>query len=122
MESLGVQYNELQQQINLYISCRGLKDLDTFSKSNPTCLVYEQFNGHWRKIDQTEIIKGNLNPDFEKVITLPYYFEKTQHLKFEIHDEKSNGDWKMMGSVETIMSSIMIAKKQVYTEALELNG
>ena len=33
--------NSLSMQIQLYISCRKLKDLDAFSKSDPQCRIYE---------------------------------------------------------------------------------
>ena len=32
--------NNLKSEIELYISCRKLKDLDTFSKSDPYVIVY----------------------------------------------------------------------------------
>ena len=54
----------LQMQVNLFISGRKLKDLDTFSKSDPVCLIFEKVNGSWAKIGKTEQIKNNLNPDF----------------------------------------------------------
>lgn len=55
----------LVQQVNLFISGRKLKDLDTFSKSDPQCRLYEQVNNNeWREIGKTEVVMNNLNPDF----------------------------------------------------------
>jgi hypothetical protein len=30
----------------------------------------------WKKVGQTEMMKNNLNPDFEKSFVLSYYFER----------------------------------------------
>ena len=51
--------------INLYISGRKLRDLDTFSKSDPLCRLYEKKNNQWVLVGQTERINNNLNPNFE---------------------------------------------------------
>ena len=66
----------LSMKVNLYISGRELKDLDTFSKSDPVCRLYEKRNGQWISVGQTERINDNLNPNFEQAITVPYFFEK----------------------------------------------
>ena len=54
----------LQMQVNLFVSGRKLKDLDTFSKSDPRCILYEKRNNNWVKVGQTEQIMNTLNPDF----------------------------------------------------------
>lgn len=66
----------LSMQVNLFISGRKLKNLDTFSKSDPQCKVYEMQNNQWREIGKTEIINNNLNPNFETCFTVAYWFEK----------------------------------------------
>jgi len=63
-------------QVNLYISARCLPDMDTFSKSDPQCMVYEKKNGHWTQFGKTEKINDNLNPDWRTGFTLAYFFEK----------------------------------------------
>jgi len=68
--------DSLSMQVDLYISGRKLKDLDTFSKSDPLCSVCEWVNGNWKKLAMTEKKKNNLNPDFTKQITINYFFEK----------------------------------------------
>ena len=68
--------DQLMYQVNMYISGRKLKDLDTFSKSDPQCVLFEQRNGSWVKVGQTEQIKNSLNPDFTTSFTMPYFFEK----------------------------------------------
>jgi len=39
--------NNLSMPVDLFISGRKLKDLDTFSKSDPQCLIFEKRNGGW---------------------------------------------------------------------------
>ena len=52
--------------------------MDVFSKSDPYCVVYSKTGqaSEWIKKDQTEVKDNNLNPDFDKAIDMPYYFEK----------------------------------------------
>ena len=63
-QSEQVGSNDLKMHVNLHISGRKLKNMDTFSKSDPQCRLYEKKDGQWIKICQTEIINNNLNPDF----------------------------------------------------------
>lgn len=63
-------------KVNLFISGRKLRDLDTFSKSDPQCLLFEKKNNNWVKVGSTEQIKNSLNPDFRTSLTMPYFFEK----------------------------------------------
>ncbi len=75
-------------KIILSLSCRNLKDLDTFSKSDPEVHVYLKNGkqGNYGLLGKTEMILNNLNPDFVKTFTLDYFFEKEQWIKFEVYD------------------------------------
>lgn len=73
--------------VQLFISCRQLKDTDVMSKTDPFVEVYEQDNyQRWAKVGVTEVIENNLNPDFVTNFRLPYYFEENQQLKFIVYD------------------------------------
>ena len=63
-------------QVELFISGRKLRNLDTFSKSDPYCQLYELKNNNWAPVGRTEKRKNDLNPDFVEKITVDYYFEK----------------------------------------------
>ena len=52
----------LCSKIELSISCTDLKDLDTFSKSDPVVFLFEKRGQKWIKIGRTEMIDDNLNP------------------------------------------------------------
>ena len=73
-------------QVQLKISARNVADLDRLSKSDPQCTIYEKKDGQWVQVGETEELNNNLNPDFARTITLHYYFEKIQNLKFEMKD------------------------------------
>lgn len=46
------------------------------------------------------MVKDNLNPDFTTKINMPYFFEKTQQLKFEMLDIDSSTEYETIGVVE----------------------
>jgi len=47
-------------KVQLFISCRKLKDLDVFSKSDPQCRIYEYSEQmkKWNLIGKTEIMQN----------------------------------------------------------------
>lgn len=99
-------------QVSLFVSGRKLKDLDTFSKSDPQCILFEKSpNGSWVKVGQTEQIKNNLNPDFRECFQLPYFFEKQQNYKFVMIDGDGGGDYDTIGEIEVTMGKLMGARK-----------
>jgi hypothetical protein len=59
------------------------------SKSDPMVQVYmkdQKVSKNWQLIGQTERVTNNLNPDFSTQIETSYFFEKEQHLRFEVYD------------------------------------
>lgn len=112
-----VPVDNLQQKVELFISCRKLKNMDVFSKSDPVCRVYEfsEQAKNWVKIGVTERIDNNLNPDFKNQIQATYSFERHQKIKFEVVDDDGNNEFDMIGTVETSMGTIMGGKAQTFT-------
>ena len=53
---------DVSSKVELSISCQNLKDLDYFSKSDPSLFLYEKRGQIWEKIGRTEVIDNNLNP------------------------------------------------------------
>ena len=117
-----VEANSLQMQVNIYVSGRKLKDLDTFSKSDPQCLLFEKRNGQWCKLGSTEQINNTINPDFTRGFEVAYFFEKVQDLKFCIIDGDGGGDFDTIGEIEVTMGQLMGAKKQTFNGALQYQG
>ncbi|XP_032895492.1 copine-8 isoform X1 [Amblyraja radiata] len=78
-------------KVEISVSCRKLLDRDTFSKSDPLCVLYLQGVGNkeWREYGRTEAIDNTLNPDFVRKFLLDYFFEERQNLRFDLYDVDS---------------------------------
>ncbi|XP_062857934.1 copine-8 [Trichomycterus rosablanca] len=81
-------------KVELTVSCRNLLDRDTFSKSDPICVLYTQTvaNREWREFGRTEVIDNTLNPDFVRKFILDYFFEERQNLRFDLYDLDSKSE------------------------------
>ncbi|XP_067324060.1 copine-5 isoform X2 [Anolis sagrei] len=78
-------------KVEVTVSCRNLLDKDTFSKSDPLCVLYTQGieTKQWREFGRTEVIDNTLNPDFLRKFILDYFFEEKQNLRFDLYDVDS---------------------------------
>jgi len=118
--------SNLISKVELYISCRSLINMDTFSKSDPFTVVYMRDNSSsaWVEILRTETIDDNLNPDFTKQVLLDYHFEKIQELKFDVYDSDSNSrdlsSHDFIGSVSTNLARIMGSSGASFSSPLHL--
>ena len=99
--------------LDLKIHCKGLKNADTFSKSDPFVEVFEE----GKSLGKTETLKDNLSPFFAKSIQLDYYFEKVQRLTFKIRDDDGNDKSDDLGSCEMVLCDIVTSG----IEGLECN-
>ncbi|XP_061085182.1 copine-8-like isoform X1 [Conger conger] len=79
-------------KVEITVSCRNLLDMDTFSKSDPLCVLYMQgiAGQEWREFGRTEVIDNTLNPDFVRKFMLDYFFEERQNLRFDLYDVDCN--------------------------------
>ena len=98
-------------------------DLDTFSKSDPVCHVYMRIPPAqtYTLVGKTEIIQNSLNPDFAKSFRLEYFFEKEQHMRFELYDDDES-KLEHIGNVETTLGRIVGAQRQTFLEDLKIPG
>ena len=102
-------------KVEIHISCKGLRNKDTFSKSDPIVSVklYDKFKKTWIEVDRTECIKNNLNPEFSKTIYLDYRFEEVQKIEFSVYDvdnaTQSLEDDDFLGSMETTLGQVISA-------------
>lgn len=78
-------------KVEITVSCRNLLDKDTFSKSDPLCVLYVQGieTIQWREFGRTEVIDNTLHPDFVRKFILDYFFEERQNLRFDLYDVDS---------------------------------
>ncbi|KAM3142691.1 hypothetical protein pb186bvf_005075 [Paramecium bursaria] len=113
-------------QIELQIHCRGLKDADLFSKSDPQVVIYlkhfvDGAYKDWTLIGQTEVKKNDLNPNFQKVFVLDYIFEIKQPIKFEIRDVDGD-NFDDLGFCETTIGNMFGAKNQILILPISKGG
>eukprot|EP01135_Chromosphaera_perkinsii_P003560 Nk52_evm18s248 gene=Nk52_evmTU18s248 len=124
-------YDEMNHQkyfskVELSVSCKNLVDLDTFSKSDPVCVLFLRTKSTWKEIGRTEIIWDNLNPEWEKTFHINYVFEEVQELKFEVYDAEGKTNdlskYDFIGASTMTLSSIMVSPGQVQRKPLQLIG
>ncbi|KAK5579735.1 hypothetical protein RB653_009421 [Dictyostelium firmibasis] len=97
-------------KVELRFRCMNLKDMDTFSKSDPQIFVYEKQGNSISPpllIGSTEKINNNLNPVFKKTVTLDYHFEKIQNLRFEVLDIDGGGKSDTIGDFSITLGNII---------------
>lgn len=80
--------------VELSIECTNLKSFDLTSKSDPLVVAWARDdNGAWRELGRTEVKMEEQNPKFVKSFELPYFFERTQWLRFDVYDaDESHSD------------------------------
>lgn len=66
--------------VELRVSCKNLLDRDTFSKSDPVCILYQKdFRANtYSEVGRTEQIKNSLNPEWNTKFTMDFRFEERQ--------------------------------------------
>ena len=99
--------------VELFISCRNLSDLDTFTKSDPKIKVIYINKGKQTVLGETEFHKNDLNPIFKKTFILDYIFEEKQSLRFEVWDNDASSGDDLIGSVETSLGNIVGSRNQI---------
>ncbi|CAM9486288.1 unnamed protein product [Ectocarpus sp. 6 AP-2014] len=81
--------DSLYTRLQLSISCKGLVNMDTFSKSDPFVLVKlhsPSDSNETKEIGRTEIISNSLDPNFVTIVPVTFKFEEVQTLRFEVYD------------------------------------
>ena len=81
--------SDVFERIEIYLSCRNLKDLDVFSKSDPYVKIsYKRdFTQQFFPLGRTETVKNNINPNFGKSFPIDYIFESRQDIRFDVYDD-----------------------------------
>lgn len=104
-----------REKIELYVSCRSLKNMDIMSKSDPQVIFFQKNNNsnQWNELGRTEIIKNNLNPNFCKTFRIDFIFEIQQHIKFNVIDIDGPSSYDFIGEVQTTVGKIVGSRNQV---------
>eukprot|EP01132_Coremiostelium_polycephalum_P005692 gene5692-7083_t len=100
-----------RSRIELRFTCSKLTNKDTFSKSDPQVLVYQQKKGNWVLEGKTEKINNNLNPIFKTPVTIDYLFEEVQNIKIVVMDIdkeiSKHDDDDLIGTTTVSIGSIL---------------
>jgi len=74
-------------EVELRIKCHDLVNKDTFSKSDPQCILMTRNPGaEWVELCRTEKIDNNLNPEFETALRMPFFFQQRQMVRLQVID------------------------------------
>nr|XP_039250051.1 copine-8-like [Styela clava] len=118
MSNLELNNSKETSTYELSISCKGLKDADIFSKSDPMVVMYVEAlscEERWRELGRTEEIQNTLNPQFTRKFSIDHYFDEIQNLRFEVYDiDKKSHDLKdhdFLGWAECKLAAIIRAKR-----------
>ncbi|KAJ8259575.1 hypothetical protein GJAV_G00171010 [Gymnothorax javanicus] len=103
-------------KIELSVSCNSLMDKDVGSKSDPLCVLLQSTGeDKWTELGRTERINNCQDPEFSKRLSVDYYFEKVQKLKFGIYDIDNKsvdlGDDDFLGGFECSLGQVVSSKK-----------
>jgi hypothetical protein len=79
-------------RLHLYFKAEKLKDMDSLSKSDPYAVLYAVVNGQPQgPIGRTETRQNDLNPVFEKAISVDFMFETKQEFILKLLDDDGKG-------------------------------
>mmetsp|Transcript_31058 Transcript_31058/g.28252 ORF Transcript_31058/g.28252 Transcript_31058/m.28252 type:complete len:419 (+) Transcript_31058:99-1355(+) len=120
--STTVNLFEEQEKVEIFVSCRKLKNMDYFSLTDPQIRLYIEKNGEYYFHDQTEKIQDNLNPNFTKSFVLDYHFEVKQKLKFSVIDIDGPNSEEFVGECFTSLGEIVGARNQTSIFNIEHKG
>jgi hypothetical protein len=113
--TMGTIIDDTHERVELFLSCRSLKNMDVFSLTDPLVKVYLERNGQYHYFDETEIIYDNLNPNFTKTFMLDYIFEIKQNIRFEVYDIDGPNKSELAGVVDSTLGEIVGAKNMSST-------
>ncbi|XP_063078603.1 copine-3-like [Engraulis encrasicolus] len=103
-------------KVQLTVSCENLLDKDTFSKSDPLCvLLMRSSESQWMEVGRTEMVLNCLSPKFSKRFVLDYCFEVVQTVKFELYDIDDGSvalsSQDFLGAFESTLGQIVSSRK-----------
>ncbi|KAL5262400.1 hypothetical protein ACHWQZ_G007949 [Mnemiopsis leidyi] len=114
--------NKPQTHIELAFSCKGLRDMDVLSKSDPQIVLYmKNHEDVWKETGRTEKVSNDLNPVFMQPIQIVYKFEERQDIRIRVFDlddpGQSIGMADFLGELELPVGQIVAVRS--LTKALD---
>jgi Ca2+-dependent lipid-binding protein len=107
-----------QVDIEIFISAKKLPNKDTFSKSDPFCVLdlWDVKQSTWKRIGQSETVQDNLSPSFDKEFVVTYFFEEQQKLRASLYDSdaklQDEKHSELLGRSEFVLADLVSAQGQ----------
>jgi len=111
--------------LEVSVACKNLCDMDTLSKSDPLCIMYQKVGNteQWAEVGRTEMLKNTLNPSWKTKFNVDYYFEQRQMVRFEVYDwdSKSNrlSDHDFLARHECSLGNIVSSPGKQYVTIIK---
>ena len=104
-------------QLELFLSCKRLKNQIDFGKLDPFIELYQKLNTEeWLKVGNTEVIHDTIDPIFLVSIKIDYLFEENQHLRMKVFNsedgEAHGNDWALIGTSECTLGQLVGSQGQ----------
>lgn len=109
-------------QVQLFVKGEKLPDMDTFSKSDPYCKLFDTTGGRKTLVGKTEVVKNNLNPQFKTPMVVTFYFEMKQDMRLELWDEDKGKEDDFLGFVTFTLASVVSARNSTLVLKMSTKG
>jgi len=107
----------------LSFACKGLRNLDTFSKSDPIVVIRQKMRGVMVEIGRTETIEDDLNPIFKRKIYVDWNPPGVVELQFAVYDVDEEADAlknkDLIGMMDIKLGDIILADGMTVSKALK---
>jgi hypothetical protein len=112
--------NQCFEKVGFFLSASGLKKLDTFSNTDPFCVVStrDPKTELMMVLGITEVIMDSQAPEWPTLFVVNYYFEAVQEITVRMYDRDGNYPLNQTnyhdfcGEVKFHLSSLMCSKGQ----------
>ena len=110
----------LSQRLMLSFKGVDLPNLDTASKTDAFCILWEIKGKQKMKRGQTECVLDNLNPEFVTTIDVAYQFEENQKFLLEVYDADDMNQLQNLSKQE-LVGNVTFTLHQIVTKAGQTN-
>jgi hypothetical protein len=110
-------------QVELRVSCKQLASTDTFSGSDPFCVLERKtLDNRWAEAGRTERISNCADPKFVTPFRVDYHFEERQEMRFSLYDSDSSSHdlskHDFLGSFYCCLGELMVSAGQAMSGKL----
>lgn len=116
-----------KRKLELFIECTDLVQLDTFSRTDPMCVLYVKKLGQWMEHGRTESIPNSLHPKFVETFIIEANATVHPRLRFSVFDlanftSKDLRKHDFIGSLEIELGTLLESECGSLIRTLRLPG